>query len=88
VQPAYLVSLGPIPAPTFDGLTVETTVNARGQMVEYHILSGPTDSGATRQIDQVMVTSQFHPALNDGVPANGGRVVLNFSAFNTIRVKG
>lgn len=88
VQPAYLVSLGPIPAPTFDELTVDTTVNARGQMVDYHILSGPTGTEVMRQIDQVMMTSQFHPALHDGEPANGGHVVLNFSALNTIRVKG
>jgi hypothetical protein len=54
-------------------------------MVEYHILSGPTDSGVMRQIDQVMLTSSFHPLLNDGRPTNGGHVVLNFSA---IRVRG
>jgi hypothetical protein len=85
VQAPYLESLGPIPAPTFDGLTLDATVNASGKEVEYRILSGPTDSGVTRQIDQVMLMSRFRPRLSDGMPTDGGHVVLNFSA---IRVKG
>jgi anti-sigma factor RsiW len=86
VQPAYLESLGPIPAPTFDmGLTLDATVNAQGQAVDYKIISGPTDSDSKRQIDQVMLLSHFRPRLNDGRPTSGGHVVLN---FNSIRVKG
>jgi anti-sigma factor RsiW len=86
VQPAYLENLGPLPAPSFDvGLTLDATVNAQGQAVGYRIISGPTDSGVTRQIDQVMLVSRFRPRLNDGEPTNGGHVVLNFSA---IRVRG
>jgi hypothetical protein len=86
VQPAYLESLGPLPAPSFDaGLTLDTTVNAQGHAVGYRIISGPTDSGVLRQIDQVMLVSRFRPRLNDGEPTNGGHVVLNFSA---IRVRG
>ncbi|HKV48955.1 MAG TPA: zf-HC2 domain-containing protein [Candidatus Acidoferrales bacterium] len=86
VQPAYLESLGPIPAPTFeDGLTLEATVNARGQEVDYRILSGPSDSGVTRQLDQMLLLSRFRPRLTNGQPTNGGHVVLN---FNAIRVRG
>jgi anti-sigma factor RsiW len=86
VQPAYLESLGPIPAPTFDmGLTLDATVNAQGQAVDYKIISGPTDPVAQRQIDQLMLLSKFRPRLNDGKPTSGGHVVLN---FNSIRVKG
>jgi anti-sigma factor RsiW len=86
VQPAYLESLGPIPAPTFDmGLTLDATVNAQGQAVDYKIISGPTDPVAQRQIDQLMLLSKFRPRLNDGRPTSGGHVVLN---FNSIRVKG
>ncbi len=86
VQPAYLESLGPIPAPTFeDGLTVEATVNARGQEVDYRILSGPNGSDVTRQLDQMLLLSRFRPRLTDGLPTNGGHVVLNFHA---IRVRG
>jgi hypothetical protein len=86
VQPAYLESLGPIPAPTFDmGLTLDATVNAQGQAIDYKIISGPTDPAAQRQIDQLMLLSRFRPRLNDGRPTSGGHVVLN---FNSIRVKG
>lgn len=85
IQPAYLESLGPIPAPTFDGLTLDATVNASGEAVDYRIIAGPSDSGVVRQIDQVMLVSRFRPRLNDGEPVNGGHVVLNFSA---IRVRG
>lgn len=85
VQPAYLESLGPIPAPTFeDGLTLEATVNARGQEVDYRILSGPNDTVVTRQLDQVLLLSRFRPRLANGEPTNG-HIVLNFHA---IRVRG
>lgn len=86
VQPAYLESLGPIPAPTFeDGLTLEATVNARGQEVDYRILYGPADADVTRQLDQMLLLSRFRPRLTNGLPTNGGHVVLNFHA---IRVRG
>ncbi len=85
VQPAYLESLGPIPAPTFEnGLTLEATVDARGQEVDYRILSGPNDSVVIRQLDQVLLLSRFRPRLANGLPTNG-HVVLNFHA---IRVRG
>jgi hypothetical protein len=67
------------------GLTLDATVNAQGQAVDYKIISGPTDSDSKRQIDQVMLLSHFRPRLNDGRPTSGGHVVLN---FNSIRVKG
>jgi hypothetical protein len=87
VQPAYLETLGPIPAPTFeDSLTLETTVNRQGQAVNYRIISGPRDSDAQRQIDQLMLLSKFRPLLNDGLPADGGHVVLTFNP--AIRVRG
>jgi anti-sigma factor RsiW len=86
VQQAYVESFGPIPAPSFDaGLTLDATISAQGQAVNYRIISGPTDSGVTRQIDQMLLVSRFRPRLNDGEPTNGGHVVLNFSA---IRVRG
>lgn len=86
VQPPYLESFGPIRAPDFeDGLTLEATVNARGQEVNYRILSGQTNSDVTRQIDQMLLLSRFRPRLTNGLPTDGGRVILNFQAFH---VKG
>jgi len=93
VQPAQLESFGPLPAPIFEadehgyssGMLLEATVNAQGQAVNYKILSGPTDAGVTRQIDQVMLLSRFRPLLSFGRPTGGGHVLLN---FNAIRVRG
>lgn len=87
VQPAYLESVGPISVPSFDdgGLTLEATVNAQGQEVNYRILSGPNDPVVMRQLDQVMLLSRFRPRLANGLPTDGGHVVLNFHA---IRVRG
>lgn len=89
VQPAYLENFGPIPAPTFDeGLTLEATVNARGEEVGYRILSGPTNPLVTRELDQMMLVSRFHPRLDNGLPTDGGHVVLWFSNLRAIRVRG
>jgi hypothetical protein len=93
VQPAQLESFGPLPAPVFEadehgyssGMLLEATVNAQGQAVNYKILSGPTDVGVTRQIDQVMLLSRFRPLLSFGRPTDGGRVRLY---LNAIRVRG
>lgn len=86
IEPAYLESFGPIPTPDFeDGLTLEATVNARGEEVNYRIISGEANSAVTRQIDQMFLLSRFRPRLTNGLPTDGGHVVLNFHA---IRVKG
>jgi len=94
VQPARLESLAPFPMPGVadakgqlepSGLFVEATLNAQGQVVTYRILAGPNDSAVQRQLDQLMLFSRFRPLVNFGRPANGGRVVLNFSE---VRVRG
>jgi hypothetical protein len=92
-QPATLMSLGHLPAPTFDaddpgeqnGLTLDARVNAQGQYIDYRILSGPDSTVVKRQIDQVLLLSSFRPLLSFGRPTDGGHVVINFSA---IRVRG
>lgn len=94
VQPARLESLAPFPVPivmaTDDRpgsglLLVEATLNAQGQVVSYKILSGPSDNASQHQLDQLMLFSRFRPQTNFGLPRDGGRVVLNFSA---VRVRG
>ncbi len=67
------------------GLLVDVTVDARGQMVGYQILSGPDDAALRRQLDQVLLFSRFRPMLSFGRPTSGGHVVLSFSE---VRVKG
>jgi hypothetical protein len=86
VQPAALESLGPLPMPTplddASALTLDATVNAEGQAVNYKILSGPTDPHFTRQIDQVLLLSRFRPLLSFGRPTDGGHVLLSFAAIH------
>lgn len=92
-QPARLESLAPFPVTVANGnghsatdlLLVEATLNARGEVVNYQILSGPNGIAIRRQLDQVLMFSRFRPQMTFGRPQPGGRVVLSFSE---IRVKG
>jgi len=92
VQPARLERLAPFPAPGVTGsdgyaggLLLEATLNARGQVVSYKILSGPSDALVQHQLDQILLFSRFRPLLNFGRPADGGRVLLS---FNEVLVHG
>ncbi len=94
IQPAQLETLAPFPVPgigTSDGqvesspLLIEATLNAQGEVVFYKILSGPNDTTAQHQIDQVLLFSRFRPQLGFGRPMRGGHVLLSFSE---VRVRG
>lgn len=94
VQPAELESLPPFPVPGVtrtEGqpdsgpLLIEATLNAKGEVLFYKILSGPNDVGVQRQLDQVLLFSKFRPQLGFGRPMGGGRVLLSFSE---VRVRG
>jgi anti-sigma factor RsiW len=94
VQPAEVESLAPFAVPRLvasDGypaagaLMIEATLNARGDVVSYQILSGPKDAAVRRQIDQVLLFSRFRPRLSFGRPTDGGRVMIGFSE---VRVRG
>lgn len=85
VTPPRLLSVGPLQLDTGDEpVVVETFVDASGRIVDYHILSGPRTPAVTRQLDQMLLFSQFYPATSFGTPV-GGRVVLS---FRRIEVKG
>jgi hypothetical protein len=96
LRPAELISLseypqawpseqheGEISLP--EGLQVYVTVDARGQMVDYEILSGPASPDLRRQLDQVLLFSRFRPMMSFGRPTAGGHVILT---FNAVRVRG
>lgn len=96
MKPAELVSLSEYPqswAPENNerelslphGLLVDVTVDARGHMTDYQILSGPNSLELRRQLDQMLLFSRFSPMLSFGRPTAGGHVVLSFSA---VRVRG
>jgi anti-sigma factor RsiW len=96
MQPAELIALSDAPgnwAPEQHdtelalphGLMLDVTVDARGQMVDYQILSGPKTREMQRQLDQMLLFSRFHPMTSFGRPTSGGHVILSFSA---VRVRG
>jgi len=94
VQPAELESLAPFPISDISGtdayagaggLLLEATLDAQGEVVDYKILSGPTNLIVKREIDQVLLFSRFRPQSEFGRPMGGGRVLLN---FNEVRVRG
>jgi hypothetical protein len=67
------------------GLQVYVTVDARGQMVDYEILSGPASPTLRHELDQILLFSRFRPMMSFGRPTAGGHVILSFSA---VRVRG
>src|SRR6266496_4327411 len=96
MRPAELVSLSDYPqswAPEQHdlelslphGLLLDVTVDARGHMTDYQIISGPSSPELRRQLDQMLLFSRFSPMLSFGRPTAGGHVVLSFSA---VRVRG
>jgi hypothetical protein len=96
LRPAELLSLSDYPQPWGSeqhelelslpqGLQVYVTVDARGQMVDYEILSGPASPTLRHELDQILLFSRFRPMMSFGRPTAGGHVILT---FNTVRVRG
>jgi hypothetical protein len=96
MQPAELIALSDSPgswAPEQHdnelslphGLLLDVTVDAKGQMVDYQILSGPHTPEMQHQLDQMLLFSRFNPMRSFGRPTSGGHVILSFSA---VRVRG
>ncbi len=67
------------------GLQVYVTVDARGQMLDYEIVSGPASPALRHQLDQVLLFSRFRPMMSFGRPTAGGHVILS---FNAVHVRG
>jgi hypothetical protein len=96
LRPAELVSLSEYPQafsaeqhePELSlpqGLQVYVTVDDRGQMSDYEILSGPASPELRHQLDQILLFSRFTPMTSFGRAISGGHVILN---FNAVRVRG
>jgi hypothetical protein len=96
LRPAELISLSEYPQAWSseqhelelslpEGLQVYVTIDARGQMMDYEILSGPESPDLRHQLDQVLLFSRFRPMMSFGRPTSGGHVILS---FNAVRVRG
>lgn len=52
-------------------VTVEVYVDAQGRVYDYDILSGPTDPGTRADLETLLLSSVFQPALSFGQPVRG-----------------
>ncbi len=82
--PHYLYSVAGIqPVTTAEDSTivVEASVNARGQVYDYRIVSGPQDAAVRNQVVDRLLSSVFRPASVFGVPIRG-HVVMTFAGIS------
>lgn len=70
-----------IQTPRDETIVVEAKVNARGEVYDFDIVSGPEDTGVRNQIVGQLLSSVFQPASVFGGPVRG-RVVLTFSGIS------
>jgi hypothetical protein len=65
-------------------VVVEVYVNGEGEVYDYRILSGPTDSTIQSQVANLLLFSRFEPARFFGQPVRGLAVL----AFSGVSVRG
>jgi hypothetical protein len=62
-------------------IIVEAYINDRGQVYDYHIVSGPEDASVRSQVVDQLLLSVFEPARVFGAPIRS-RVVMTFSGIS------
>jgi len=62
-------------------VVVEVYINDEGQMYDYRIVSGPTDSATRAAVENLLLLSRFEPARFFGQPVRG-LAVLSFSGVS------
>ena len=62
-------------------IVVEAEVNARGQVFDYAIMSGPEDAAVRSQVTNRLLLSVFEPARVFGAPVRG-RVVVTYAGVS------
>ena len=83
-SPHYLYSaahLAPEVTPEDSTIVIEAEVNAAGQVYDYQILSGPTDSATLSQVRDQLMVQIYEPARAFGEPVKG-RVLITFSGMS------
>ena len=82
--PHYLysvVGIHPVVTPHDDTIVVEAFVNARGQVYDYRIVSGPVNSEVHAQVADRLLASVFRPASVFGMPIRG-HIILTYSGVS------
>lgn len=64
-------------------IIVEAYINDRGQVYDYHIVSGPEDASVRSQVVDQLLLSVFEPARVFGAPIRS-RVVMTFSGISVV----
>jgi anti-sigma factor RsiW len=62
-------------------VVVEVSVNGRGEVYDFHIVSGPDDDATRSHIENLLLFSRFEPARVFGQPVRG-MAVLSFSGVS------
>jgi hypothetical protein len=65
-------------------VVVEVYINGQGQMYDYRIVSGQTDTQTRAEVENLLLLSRFEPARLFGQPVRGLAVV----SFSGISVRG
>ena len=84
--PHYLYSVAgirPIVVEQENTIVVDAAVNARGEVYDFRILSGPQDAGVRAQVVDRLLGSVFQPASVFGAPVRG-HVIMTFAGV-TVR---
>ena len=82
--PHYLYSVAgvqPVITPEDSTIIVEAQINARGEVYDYRIVSGPEDAVVRSQVVDRLLTSVFTPASVFGVPIRG-HVIMTFAGIS------
>ncbi len=77
VTPARVISLAPFDFSTGDNsIVIVTYIGADGQVLRYHVISGPHSPQFLHSLDRMIYFSQYTPATAFGSPTEG-EVVLS-----------
>ena len=64
-----------------DPVLVEAEISQSGRVYDYRIVSGPQSQAVREELDNILLLSQFTPALFYGIPVPG-RAILSFSGVS------
>jgi len=62
-------------------ILVEANVSATGRVYSYRIVSGPQSKAVREELDNILLLTQFTPAMFYGTPVSG-RAILSFSGVS------
>jgi hypothetical protein len=82
--PHYLYSSvlpGAIVTEHDSAIVVEASVDMRGRVYDYKIVSGPTDEAVRNQVTSQLLNRVYKPASAFGVPVRG-RIVVTFAGIS------